>query len=657
MSAAPAPALQRNIPWLLLALAWIIVPHVEHLPPWITLLCVALGIWRWIAARRGLPLPNKWLLLALALTAGAGVLLTYRTITGRDAGVALLIVMLSLKLMEMRSVRDGIIMIFLGYFLVITNFLYSQSIPMGLYMLVAVLAITATLIGLNLPAPTLAIRPKLRLAAVLLAQGLPVMVVLFVLFPRAQSPLWGTPAPVQNAVTGLSNSMSPGDISRLGLSSTVAFRAEFSGAAPAPELRYWRGPVFWHFDGRTWSAGPPRRPTAVSLHVEGAPLIYTITLEPHDQRWLFALDFPLTLPPSSSMSDDFQVLAAAPARQRLRYQLTSQPKYRVETTLHEPARRHALQLPAEVNPQARKMAQSWRANARSGKEIVNAALELFSREAFFYTLSPPPLGFHAVDDFLFGSRRGFCEHYAGSFVFLMRAAGVPARVVTGYQGGEHNPIGNYLIVRQSDAHAWAEVWLENEGWVRIDPTARIAPRRVAAEGGLLDALPASEALPVFARMNPDWLRQLRFGMDLINYNWYKWVLGYNHKRQFELLSRLGMGLESARGMIYGLLGGIGGLMLIFAAAMLWRLRERPQDPAVAAYWRFCARLAQAGLGRREEEGPAAHAARVVRLRPDLAAVVARISGLYITLRYQPLSSPDRDESLRKLRKLVWLFRP
>ncbi len=652
-----APALQRNIPWLLLALAWIIVPHVEHLPPWITVLCVALGAWRWVAARRGLPLPNKWLLLALALTAGAGVLLTYRTITGRDAGVALLIVMLALKLMEMRSVRDGIVMIFLGYFLVITNFLYSQSILMGLYMLVAVLAITATLIGLNLPAPTLALKPKLRLATLLLAQGLPVMIVLFVLFPRAQSPLWGVPAPAQNAVTGLSNSMSPGDISSLGLSRAVAFRAEFVGAAPAPELRYWRGPVFWHFDGRTWSAGPQRRPAAVTLYAEGEPLTYTITLEPHDQHWLFALDFPLTLPPSSSMSDDFQVLAAAPARQRLRYQITSQPKYRVETELRPVARRHALQLPSDFNPQARQLGESWRENARNGREIVDAALDMFTREAFFYTLSPPPLGRHAVDDFLFGSRRGFCEHYAGSFVFLMRAAGVPARVVTGYQGGEHNPIGNYLIVRQSDAHAWAEVWLEDQGWVRIDPTARIAPQRVTAEAGLLDALPSGEALPLFTRLNPDWLRQLRFGMDLVNYNWHKWVLGYSHRRQHELLSRLGMGLESARGMIYGLLTGIGGLMLFFAATLLWRLRTRPQDPAVAAYRRFCARLAQAGLGRRAEEGPAAHAARIVQLRPDLAGSVARISDLYIALRYRPNAAPGRDEQLRKLRKLVWLFRP
>ena len=649
-----APALQRNIPWLLLALAWIIAPHIAHLPLWVTLLSMAMGIWRWVVAQRGSALPNKWLLLALAGTAGVGVLLTYHTITGRDAGVALLIVMLSLKLMEMRSVRDGIVMIFLGYFLVITNFLYSQSIPMGLYMLVAVLVITATLIGLNQPLTPLATKPKLRLAAVLLGQGLPVMIVLFVFFPRVQSPLWGTPDPALSASTGLSDSMSPGDISRLGISGAVAFRAEFTAPPPAPQYRYWRGPVFWRYDGRTWTAGLARRAAPISLHVEGEPTTYTITLEPHNQRWLFALDFPVTLPPSSGMTDDFQVLAAAPARQRLRYQLTSQLHYQVETELRPIARQQALQLPAGFNPQARQLAATWRARGGTDRAIVDRALDMFTSQPFAYTLTPPLLGTHAVDDFLFGTRRGFCEHYAGSFVFLMRAAGIPARVVTGYQGGELNPIGNYLIVRQSDAHAWAEVWLEGQGWVRIDPTARIAPQRVEEEAGLLAALPAGEPLPLFARMDFDWLRQARFGWDMVNYNWHKWVLGYSYKRQSELLSSFGMGLDTARGMAYALLVGIGGLMLTFSALMLWRLRRRPEDPVATAYRRFCQRLAGVGLARQAHEGPADYAHRIQRQRPDLASSVARITELYIALRYRPRPEPLE---IRRLRQLVWVFRP
>ncbi|MFA7242703.1 MAG: DUF3488 and DUF4129 domain-containing transglutaminase family protein [Sulfuricellaceae bacterium] len=654
-----APALQRNIPWLLVVLAWTIAPHVAHLPVWATPLCIGLGVWRWVVARRGTKLPDKKLLLALAGLAGFGVLSNYGTTLGRDAGVALLIVMLCMKLMELRSVRDGVVMIFLCYFLVITNFFYSQSILMGLYMLVAVLAVTATLIGLNQPTQAGAGRRNIRLAAILLGQGLPVMLVLFVLFPRVQGPLWGKPDPQLSAVTGLSDSMSPGSISRLGLSGAVAFRAEFAGVAPASPLRYWRGPVFWHYDGRTWTVGAARHPAPISLNVQGEPVVYTITLEPHNQRWLFALDFPLELPPGSSMTEDFQVLAAAAARQRLRYQITSRPRYLAGMELSQEQRRDGLQLPPGYNPRARELAASWQSRAKSDREVVDMALNLFANRPFAYTLSPPPLfGAHTVDDFLFDTRRGFCEHYAGSFVFLMRAAGIPARVVTGYQGGEYNPMGNYLIVRQADAHAWAEVWLPEQGWVRIDPTASIAPQRVEQEAGLLAALPASEPLPMLARVDFDWLRKIRFGWDMVNYNWYLWVLNYGPKRQAALLARLGVKLDSTRDMAYALLIGVGGLMLVFSGGMLWRLRAQPKDATVAAYQRFCARLAGVGLTRGAQEGPADYAGRVSRSRPDLAASVARITDLYIALRYRIQSGqpPDPGE-IGRLRQWVWRFRP
>lgn len=657
---ATAPALQRNIPWLLVALAWTIAPHIPHLPVWITPLCVGVGIWRWVVARRGTMLPNKWLLLALAGVAGFGVLSTYGTITGRDAGVALLIVMLAMKLMELRSVRDGVVMIFLGYFLVITNFLYSQTILMGLYMLVAVLMVTATLIGLNQPTPAGNARHKIRLAAILLGQGLPVMLLLFVLFPRVQGPLWGTPDPTLNAVTGLSDSMSPGSIGRLGLSGAVAFRAEFEGEAPAPQLRYWRGPVLWRYDGLTWTSGAPHRPAPITLNVMGEPVDYTITLEPHNQRWLFALDFPILLPPGTSMTEDFQVLAAAPARSRLRYQLTSNLRYLAGMDLSQEQRRHGLRLPKGYNPQARQLAETWKSRAKSDREVVDMALNLFANQPFAYTLSPPPLGYHGVDDFLFVTHSGFCEHYAGSLVFLMRAAGIPARVVTGYQGGEHNPMGNYLIVRQSDAHAWAEVWLPEQGWVRIDPTASIAPQRVEQEAGLINALSAAEPLPLLARVDFDWLRQIRFGWDLMNYNWHRWVLNYSPKRQADFLARLGMKLDSARDMAYALLIGVGGLMLAFSGVMLWRLREQPKDATAAIYQHFCARLAGIGLARRPEEGPADYASRVTRSRPDLSASVARITDQYIALRYRiqpaPRTQPDPG-NIRRLRQMVWRFRP
>lgn len=656
-----APALQRNISWLLVVLAWTIAPHVPHLPVWATPLCVAMGIWRWVVARRGSSLPGKKLLLTLAFLAGFGVLSNFGTTLGRDAGVSLLIVMLCMKLMELRSVRDGMVMVFLCYFLIVTNFLYSQSVLMGLYMLVAVLIVTATLIGLNQPAIAGNGRQNIRLAAILLGQGLPVMLVLFVFFPRIQGPLWGKQDPNIGAISGLSNNMSPGSISRLGLSDAVALRAEFVGAAPAPPLRYWRGPVFWHYDGRAWTSGASRRPTPISLKVEGDPVVYTITLEPHTLRGLFALDFPFTLPPGSLMSDDYQVLATTPVRQRLRYQLTSRLRYQAGMELNEEQRRGGLQLPPDINPRARKLAALWQSRAKSEREVVDMALDMFAKQPFVYTLSPPPLfGDHTVDAFLFETRRGFCEHYAGSFVFLMRAAGIPARVVTGYQGGELNPMGNYLIVRQSDAHAWAEVWLPEQGWVRIDPTASIAPQRVEREAGLLAALSASEPLPMLARVDFDWLRQTRFGWDLINYNWYLWVLNYGPKRQAALLARLGIQLDSVRDMAYALLIGVGGLMLVISGGMMWRLQAAPKDATVAAYRRFCAKLAKVGLAREAAEGPSDYAARIIRNRPDLAESVMRITERYIALRYRirPGSNirPDPSE-IGLLRQMVWRFRP
>lgn len=649
-----APALHRNLSWLLVTLAWVVVPHVSHLPVWVTVLCAGLAGWRWVAARRNSPLPNKWLLLALAGVAGFGILATYGTITGRDAGVALLIVMLSLKLLEMHTVRDGVVMIFLGYFLVITNFLYSQTILMGLYLLGAVLAITATLIGLNQPLPSSTAQQRIKLAAVLLGQGLPVMVALFLLFPRSQGPLWTTPDPTPSAQTGLSDSMEPGSIGRLGLSNAVAFRAEFTDIAPAPTFRYWRGPVFWHFDGRTWTAGPGRKPVSTTLHVEGKPIEYTITLEPHNQRWLFALDFPMSLPPSAVMTDDFQVLAAAPARQRLRYSLTSNLRYDVGKDISRQQRRDGLQLPPGSNPRSRELAAKLREESRTDREVVDKLLNMFANQPFAYTLSPPLLGAHSVDEFLFDTRRGFCEHYAGSFVFVLRAAGIPARVVTGYQGGEHNPMGNYLIVRQSDAHAWAEVWLEDKGWVRFDPTASIAPQRVEAESGLLAALPVGESLPFLTRLDNDWLRQARFAWDMVNYNWHRWVLGYSYKRQSEFLSRLGLNIASARDIAYALLVAIGGLLLAFSAVMMWRLRTQPRDAVVAAYARFSRKLENIGLPRGSDEGPDDYARRIATLRPDLAEKVAGITARYVALRYRP--DPNRTE-LGELKKQVWLFRP
>lgn len=638
----------NNLYWLLASLALAIGPHLGHLPLWVGPLCAALGLWRVAVERGKTKFPNKLLLFALTAAAAGGILAHFQTLLGHDAGVTLLVVMIALKLMEMKTPRDTMVTLFLGYLLVITGFLYSQSIPMALYLFVVVWVTTATMIGYQDVNRALPVRPRLRLAGTLLIQAAPLMLVLFVLFPRVPQ-LWALPRDAHSGMARLSDSMSPGAISRLIQSDAVAFRVQFDGAPPPANQRYWRGPVLWDYDGRTWST---RTPPAGDAEVEllDAPLRYTLTLEPHNQNWLFALELPAGLPPDSRARADMQILSRNPVQQRLRYTLASHPRYRLGAELSDAERQRALRLPPGVNPRTRELAARWRSANAGDAAIVDAALGLFRNQDFFYTLRPPLLGTQAMDDFLFNTRRGFCEHYAGAFVFLMRAAGVPARVVTGYQGGAPNPLGDYFIVRQSDAHAWAEVWLAGRGWVRVDPTAAVSPDRV--ESGIAAALPAAELPLALAQLDVAWLQRMRLSWDLVNNQWNQWVLGYGHERQRNVLARVHASLASWQGMTIALMSAVAVLLLAIALWMLWHVPRRGVDPVQAAYARFCARLARRGITRAPHEGPADFAQRAARARPDLAGEIAWITDLYVHLRYGP-----KPADLAALRREVRRFRP
>jgi transglutaminase-like putative cysteine protease len=638
----------NNLAWLLASLTLAIAPHLGHLPLWVGPLCLALGGWRLAIARGKAKPPNKWFLFGLTAAITAGILGHFHTLLGRDAGVALLVAMIALKLMEMKAPRDTMVLIFLSYFLVITGFLYSQSIPMALYLFVVVLVTTTTMIGYQDVNGGLGVRPRLRLAGSLLVQAVPLMLVLFVLFPRVP-PLWGLPKDAHAGMTGLSDSMSPGTISQLIGSEAIAFRVRFDGPPPPPNTRYWRGPVLWDYDGRSWSTRTPLGGAAAQVEPLGEALHYTLTLEPHDQRWLFALDLPVTLPPGSRAGGDMQILAQSPVQHRLRYSLVSHTDYRFGVELAESERQRALRLPADTNPRTLEFAGRWRATHENPRAIVDAALGLFRNQDFTYTLSPPLLGQQAVDDFLFGTRRGFCEHYAGAFVFLMRAAGIPARVVTGYQGGEMNPLGDYLIVRQSDAHAWAEVWLAGQGWVRIDPTAAVSPDRV--ESGIAAALPDAELPLAVAQLDIAWLQRMRMSWDLVDNNWNQWVLGYGQERQRSFLSRFHASLASWQGMIVTLAAGVAALLGAIALWMLWHAPRRGSDPVEAAYRTFCARLARRRITRSPHEGPADFALRAAHTRPDLAAQIDRITQLYIRLRYgrPPVAAGELRQAVRRFR--------
>ncbi len=633
---------------LLLSILMVTAPHAGHLPPWVSALCLALLSWRAYLTWSGNPLPERWLLLVITIACSSGILIEFHTLFGREVGVTLLILLTTLKFMELRGTRDAMVLIYLACFIIITNFFYSQSIPVALYMLATLLVIATTWIHLH--GQNIGFTPRLRIASTLLLQAIPLTLVLFVLFPRVQGPLWGLPQDAF-ASSGLNDKMAPGSLSRLSLSQEVAFRVSYAGQPPRRDQMYWRGPVLWEFDGRTWTPGRTAATAAPQLTQTAQAIDYSVTLEPHNKTWLFALDMPDKISLPVGLTYDFRIVQKQAVKARLRYEARSLLIYHANLNESEQQLRRALQLPPAINPRARQLAAQWRAESADDAAVAQRVLQHFSQQDFQYTLEPPLLGLHSVDEFLFETRQGFCEHYASSFVFLMRAAHIPARVVTGYQGGEFNALGNYYIVRQSDAHAWAEVWLTDRGWVRIDPTTAIAPARI--ESGLSAAVSNNAALPFMARNPPQWLRKLRLNWDTLANQWNQWVLGYDTERQFAFLTRLGMESVTWQKLALNMLAGVGFIIMLFALFMLRHLFSRQPDSAQIAWLRLCRRLAQAGLPRAAHEGAQDYAARVADARPELANAIRDLADRYSALRYEKHNDPA---SLQAFKRAIAAFK-
>ncbi len=625
---------------LLAVLAIVLAPHLQRLPLWEILAVLAIGLWRLLATlRQWRPMPR---MIRFALTFGAfiAVYAQYGNVAGQTAGVALLTVMASLKLTELNTRRDVMVMVQLMYFILITHFLFSQEIWTVVYLLVCAVLITSLLVEANHPDAALPLRASLRLGGRLVLHALPLMVVLFLLFPRIPGPLWGLPTDAGAAQSGLGDDMAPGEIQNLIESDEVAFRVRFDGAVPPADELYWRGPVLANFDGRRWKAG--LRPASVAATAElGDPAYrYEITLEAQRRPWLLALDLPSRtgLPQDATLTADYQLVAGAEVKERRLYQLTSHPHYRLQTELPEAQRRVFLQLPIGSNPRTRALARQWREQGLDDIGMVKAALEMFRGNAFYYTLHPPVLGRDSVDEFLFDTHRGFCEHYSSSFTVLMRAAGIPARVVTGYQGGSKNDYGDYYLVRQSDAHAWSEVWLAGQGWIRVDPTAAVSPQRI--EKGIGAALEGSDELPAYldpSRRSYQLRALLEARWDWANAEWNRWVLGYGPDLQTEVLGRLG--LADWSDMILALTVAISLILGVLGLSLMRQfLPRREEDPVQQQWLKARKRLARAGFEQRPDEGPQDFASRVAAGRPDLAAAVQAICVLYLRLRY--LVGPD-----------------
>jgi transglutaminase-like putative cysteine protease len=630
----------RDLAGLLLALALVAGPHALRMPWWLTLLTLGMYGWRAQLALGRAALPSRWLLLAVAALSLAAVFFEYRTLFGRTPGIVLLVLFSGLKLLEMRTHRDGAVVAFLCYFLIMTNLLYTQSIPTAALMCAALLAVTCTLVGFA--APRRALRANLRTAGLLLAHAVPAALALFLLFPRVQGPLWGMPQDAYSGVTGLSDTMSPGNLSQLAQSDAVAFRAEFQGATPEPRQRYWRGPVLWDFDGRTWSMGQNWIERFEAPHGESR-FAYVVTLELHNRTWLFALETAASLPQRARLTNDGMIVSASPVRSRMRYAVESVADAQIGVRERPGALERALALPEGGNPRARALAAQWRAGAQDDTEVLLRAVDFFRGAGLAYTLEPPLLGREPIDEFLFDTRAGFCEHFSSAFVYLMRAAGVPARVVTGYQGGEVNTVDRIITVRQSDAHAWAEAYLPGRGWIRVDPTAAAIPGRI--ESGLARAVRAGEPLPLLMRPQLEWLRSVRHNWEALAHRWNVMVLGYNPERQRDLMSSLGMRDADWRNLTAAMASALGVFTLLLLAWSLRRL-ARP-DPVQRAWQAFCRKLGARGVARAPHEGPRDYAERAARRLPAAAAAIQAIGALYMGARYGRAASREQIVELQR----------
>lgn len=641
---------------LILTLTLMLLPHVTRFPVWVSVAVGSLLGWRLLALRFGWRMPNRWIVAVLTLVIAVGLFLNYRTLLGRDVGVAALILMLVMKTLELRTLRDVMVVVFLSYFLVVTGFLYSQSVLMAIYLLATVVLMMAVLIDLNrlvLSATSQAVLKiwtnNIKASGEILLQAIPLMILLFILFPRISGPLWALPEDAKIARSGLSDSMSPGTINQLILSDDIAFRVRFDGDPPPPSRRYWRGPVLWYTDGKTWyMSNPdeisPQQLKSLSYTLAEDLFSYEITLEPHDKRWIFALDLPATIPEGVLPMSDFHLMSTANISDRKRYRLSSYTRYNTGP-LEAEEKIRSLQLPENKHPKTRELAAQWRLEG-SDEKIVQKALKHFRNENFVYTLLPRLLSGDTTDQFLFETREGFCEHYASAFVTLMRAAGIPARVVTGYLGGELNQFGDYMTVYQSDAHAWAEVWLNKKGWVRIDPTAAIAPERVRSR---IDNS-ALRSGSVLYESDIFWLRNtwhtLRTGFDALNQYWNEWIIDYDEIRQADFLSLLGMRQSDYKKMGIVLVVLFMSFLAVIAVFMFVQ-KPKETDPVKKTYRKFLKKLAHKGINKQPDEGPGDFMKRVVKLFPDKSERITIISMLYIQLRYSAEFSENRVIELKK----------
>ena len=659
---------RRPLLWMSAALVFTLPPFFDSLAiwvPWLFLLSLALKFWM---EPRGYRLRSVVLKLMLVATALATIFISYGSVRGIETGISLLVVLMSLKILEAHTAREFRVMVLMGWMLCLCGFFLSQDFATALCLLIAFALLLVALIQFHRGASPGAVWPPVGTTCKLLLQALPLVVLFFVLFPRINAGFRFELRGMRSANTGFSDRLSPGSIAALANSSEIAFRAEFPGSSARPSgPMYWRGLVMWRCNGMEWRAPYAPRPKSSSSPLDfagsgGLPvpsgnakeIQQRITLAPNGARWMFALDRPIEAVPDAMLARGDYLISVQPIRKARRYEVVSSEFSRSEITAKE--RAEALEVPASISPAVRDLAHSWTVQNRDSRGVVSSALQFFRTQGFSYSLTPGE--YEDLEEFLFRRRLGFCEHYAASFATLMRLAGIPARVVVGYLGGEYNDLGHFFLVRQADTHAWCEVWLPEKGWTRVDPTAAVAPGRASLDlTSFLETRIASGQME--GRSNALIARLLRSGVftnvrfiwQTLSYEWDTRLLAFDADVQDVLLTSMGIASRGTVFLIVEILLVAIALLAIYFAWMQLRTRSRV-DRVKALYEYFCRKTARLGVRRDPCEGPLDFARRAALSLPNESNRIRQIADTYILLRYAPQPVP---EMLNRFAKQVNAF--
>ena len=524
-----------------------------------------------------------------------------------EPAVGLLFLGAWLKLFEARDRRDGYVLIYTGFLLAASVFLFHQTLWQAMLVLLGVVMGFSALLQFELDSES-GKQPSRWLPPAAVTLAIPVTLVWFLIFPRI-APLWAIPVAADVSRMGMSDTLRPGDVSQLGRDASLAFRVEFEGEPPSYNQLYWRGITLGRFDEGTWRQHrwlnqTSQRVSAPELIVSDSDRRYTILQKASHRHWIYALMPSVTSDDRVRIYPDFTLKTRWPITSDMAFDLSLLEQSAINPVISATSRRVETAFPDGLNPRSEALVRSL-AIPGDSEATIDRVLEWYRSQPFIYTLEPTPISTpDFVDRFLFDTQSGFCEHYAYSFVALLRLAGIPARIVGGYMGGEVNPLNGTVSVREMDAHAWAEVWIEGVGWTRYDPTGVVAPERVqrgALEsledaGGFLTASPLS----LLHLRDWQWINRLRLSLDDLNYRWQSAVMGYDRDQQVSALTRL-LGQISPARLLALFAAAISVTLIPIAGFLLVRYYRRHRQPMVRAVHALELDLKRVGIVRNPGE--------------------------------------------------------